>query len=156
MATRNPSLIELTAAISTANRLVLKFRNVRKKLLDMRPGAGLEDLLAHYGKAASLDIEVNDFYQFGTLYELHGATLAGDGRTVAAYWESTGPGRRYQFTLGSGRTDTVRFLVGATPRLPGAPVPAPFRSWAEDDGSLPTDIDPRIGEAKNVRRRAAR
>lgn len=146
MATTKPPLIELTAVITSANRLVLRYCDEMKKLVSMRAGTGLEDLLALRGEAASLVVEVNDFYQYGTLYEIHAATLADDGRTVAEYWESNGRGRRQRFALAaSGKAGAVRFLVGATPRLPGAPVPAPFRSWPEDDGSLPTDIDKPIG-----------
>ena len=157
MATRKPPVVELTAVISSANELVLMFRDVTKKLIPMRPGTGLDDLLALHGKATSLVIEANDFYQFGSLYELHGATLAGDGHTVAAYWEPTGRGRRYRFTrAASDRTGTARFLLGATPRLPGAPVPAPFLSWSDPDDSLPSDIDPPIGERKGARRRVVR
>lgn len=147
MATNQPLLIELTPFIQSANQLVLMFRDVTKKLVAMRPATGLDDLLTLHGKAASLVIEVNDFYQFGSLYELHGATLADKGNTVAAYWESTGRGRQYRFTrAASGKTETVRFLVGATPRLPGAPVPAPFRSWRDDDGGLPTDTSKEKGD----------
>lgn len=143
MPSRKPLLVELTASISTSNQLILYFPG-EKGPLPLRPGKGLEDLLGKGTGVKSLTIEVTDFYQYGAVYDVYGATLADDGRVIVAHWESTGRGRRNQFVVSaSGDAGQLRFVIGATPRSPGAPVPIPFRSWPGDGGGFPDDDPPK-------------
>jgi hypothetical protein len=138
-------VIELSARIDQDNQLVLSVQDERGRV-DLRPNAGIADLLPRGSN--TLTLEVIDFFQCGTLYDVYGALLAGDGHEVTAHWEPTARGRRYQFVGSETEARTVKFVIGATPRRLGAPVPIPFTSWRTPGGSSPTDIPPRIGPDK--------
>lgn len=144
MASEAP-VIALTARIDQDNQLVLSTLDERGRV-DLRPNAGLADLLPRGGN--SLTLEVRDFFQCGTVYDVYGAILADDGHEVLAHWEPTGHGRRHRFVGSEAEARTVKLVIGAIPRRPGAPVPMPFTSWRTPGGSAPTDIPPRIGPDK--------
>ena len=138
-------IIAVTARIDEHNQLVLTVQNDDRAPL--RPNAGIEDLLV--GDSGSITVEVTDFFQCGTVYDVYGATLGPDGHEIAAHWEATGRGRRARFDVSSSSdARQTRIVVGATPRRPGAPVPAPFTSWGTPGGSSPTDIDPGKGPVR--------
>lgn len=138
-------VIELAAHIDQDNQLVLCAQDERGRV-DLRPNAGIADLFPRGSSA--LTLEVRDFFQCGSLYDVYGAILAEDGHEVTAHWEPTGHGRRYQFLVSEAEARAVKLVIGATPRRPGAPVPIPFTSWRTPGGSAPTDIPPTIGPTK--------
>lgn len=140
-------IIELAAHISQGNQLILTVQDGDRRVA-LRPSAGIWDLLSRAPHIGSLTVEVSDFFQCGTIYDVHGAILAGDGRTIASHWEPTGRGQRHQFVmLPEAEARNVRLVIGATPRRPGAPVPIPFTSWQTPGGSSPIDEDgPKKGD----------
>jgi hypothetical protein len=137
-------VIELTPSISARNELQLTFRDVADKEILWQPGNGVEPLFWLPDDIASLTVEVNDFYQFGSLYTVYGALLT-EKDMVAAYWEATGRGQRQTLARPSTTVPAPRLLIGAAPRMPGAPVPAAFHSWVPG-GGLPTDDATTHGE----------
>ena len=144
MAVRKSIIIELTPFISTNNQLQLTFRDVNGKSVLWRPRTGIKDLVRLRDNVSSLSIEVYDFYQFSSLYTAYGAVLAADGDIVAAYWEPTGRGQRHTLARPSDEL-SPRLLIGAAPRMSGAPVPAVFQSWASG-GGLPGDDSQPVGQ----------
>jgi hypothetical protein len=132
-------VIELLPSIDSDNQLQLTFRDGNGKLVLWRPGTGVEDLLPVLGDAASLTLEINDFFQYGSLYAVYGAVLVPHGSTVAAYWEPTGRGQRYTLVARTSEVPAPRLLIGAAPRMPGAPVPALFRSSLSGGDGFPED-----------------
>jgi hypothetical protein len=143
----NSLTIELAAHIGDGNQLVLTFQDEGRRVM-LRPRAGIWDLLLQAGPGDSVTVEVRDFFQHGTLYDVYGAILADDGTAVASHWEPTGRGQRYQLVaVSEGEARKVRLVIGATPRRPGAPVPVPFTSWHAPGGSAPIDEDtPKKGD----------
>jgi hypothetical protein len=142
-------VIELAARIDEDSQLILSVLEDRGRE-DLRPSAGIADLLPRApGGTTSITVEVKDFFQCGTVYDVYGATLADDGHEITAHWEPTGRGRRYQFVVSEAEARRVKFVVGATPRRPGAPVPIPFTSWRTPGGSAPTDIRDPVGPTKS-------
>jgi hypothetical protein len=139
-------VIALRARIDQDNQLVLSAHDERGRV-DLRPNAGIADLLPR--GSSGLTLEVRDFFQGGTVYDVYGAILGADGHEVAAHWEATGRGRRYQFAGSEAEARSIKLVIGATPRRPGAPVPVPFTSWRTPGGSAPTDIDPPVGPGKS-------
>lgn len=137
--------IELSARIDQDNQLVLSVQEDHGRA-DLRPNAGIADLLPRGSR--SITVEVRDFFQCGTVYDVYGVTLARDGHEVAGHWEPTGRGRRHQFTVSEDEARSVKLVIGATPRRPGAPVPIPFTSWRTPGGAAPTDVDPPQGPGK--------
>lgn len=141
-------VIELAARIDQDNQLVLSILEDRGRE-DLRPSAGIADLLPRdSGGTTSITVEVRDFFQCGTVYDVYGATLADDAHEITAHWEPTGRGRRYQFEVSETEARRVKFVVGATPRRPGAPVPIPFTSWRTPGGSAPIDPSDPVGPTK--------
>lgn len=141
-------LIELAARIDPDNQLVLSVMADGRRE-DLRPSAGVADLLPRdLGATRTITVEVRDFFQCGTVYDVYGATLASDGHAITAHWEPTGLGRRYQFTVSEDEARRVKFVVGATPRRPGAPVPIPFTSWRTPGGSAPIEVQDPVGPTK--------
>lgn len=144
MASEQTRVIELVARINDDNELILTFDDAAGDV-ELRPNRGLEDLLGVDPSARSITVQVRDFLQFGSIYDVYGATLAETGQVIATHWESIDNGRRCTFTLSArmatrkAEARTVRFTVGATPRRPGAPVPVPFMSRQTPGGSFPTD-----------------
>jgi hypothetical protein len=144
MASESP-VIELAARIDQDNQLVLSAQDDRGRV-DLRPNAGIADLLPR--GSDTLTLEVRDFFQCGTIYDVYGAILADDGHAVATHWEPTGHGQRYRFVVSEDQARRVKLVIGATPRKPGAPVPIPFTSWRTPGGSAPTDLDRPVGPGK--------
>lgn len=139
-------IIELEAHIDENNQLGLTFQDLGRRVA-LRPGGGLADLLALRPDARSITIEIKDFFQLGSLYDVYGASLREDGRVVDDHWQATGNGLRSSFAFASAaEARKARFVIGATPRRPGSPVPTPFASWQVPGGSLPTDVDPKKGD----------
>jgi hypothetical protein len=143
MAVQDSIVIELTPSIRANNQLQLTFLDVNTKRVLWRPRTGIDNLVALRGQLSSLTIEICDFFQFGSLYSVYGAVLGEDSDVVAAYWESTGRGQRY--TVARPSELSPRLLIGAAPRMPGAPVPAAFQSWAPG-GGLPGDDTRPVGD----------
>jgi hypothetical protein len=132
-------IIELAAHISQGNQLVLTVQDGDKRVA-LRPSAGIWDLLSREPQVGSIIVEVSDFFHCDTIYDVYGAILAGDGRTIASHWEPTGRGQRHQFVaVPEAEARNIRLVIGATPRTPGAPVPIPFTSWQTPGGSAPID-----------------
>ncbi len=145
------TIIELEAHIDDHNQLSLTYQDLDRRVA-LRPGAGLADLLALHPDARSITLEVRDFFQYGAVYDVYGANLATDGRVVESHWQPTGHGQRSAFgPVSAAEARKVKLVVGATPRRPGAPVPAPFVSWQAPGGSLPTDEDPKKGDLTKLR-----
>lgn len=140
-------VIQLAAHIDHGNQLILTFQDGEQRTA-LRPSAGIWDLLLQAPAGAAVTLEVSDFVQHGTTYDVHGAIMAEDGATVVSRWEPTGHGQRYQLVAMSEEdAREVRLVVGATPRTPGAPVPTPFTSWQTPGGSAPIDEDtPKKGD----------
>ena len=138
-------IMALTARINQHNQLVLTSQDGDA----LRATAGIWDLLGQEPPGGSVTVEVHDFFQSGTIYDVYGAVLAADGATIASHWEPTGRGQRHQFAVvPEAEARKVHFIIGATPRSPGAPVPVPFLSWRTPGGSSPTDIDPGKGPVR--------
>jgi hypothetical protein len=141
-------IIALTARIDEQNRLVLTFQDGDRHVA-LRATAGISDLLQRAPHLASVTVEVSDFFQSGSIYDVYGAVLAGDGATIASHWEPTGRGQRHQFAVvPESEARNIQLVIGATPRRPGAPAPVPFTSWATPGGSSPTDTGPVVGPAR--------
>lgn len=145
MATNDPVEIELIPFINNNNELLLQYRDKGGNLVFWRSGQGIKDLVPD-SEAPSLTLEVNDFFQYGSLYTVYAAVLATRGATVHAYWEATGRGQRW--TMGPSDVFARRLVIGATPRMPGVPVPTVFRSWQQGDDGLPTDVSTPIGQKR--------
>lgn len=143
----NTLVIRLAAQISQSNQLILKLQEGTQQVA-LRPSAGISDLLLRVPSGTSVTVEVSDFFQHGTIYDVYGAVLAEDGATVSSHWEPTGRGQRYQLVaVSEEEARKVRLVIGATPRSPGAPVPTPFTSWQTPGGSAPIDEgDPKKGD----------
>jgi hypothetical protein len=144
MATNEPVKIELIPVINNDNELQLQFRD-QGKLVFWRSGQGIGDLVPD-GEVPSLTLEVNDFFQYGSLYTVYAAVLIPARATVHAYWEATGRGQRWTLAVHPIDVFARRLVIGASPRMPGVPVPAVFRSWQQGDDGLPTDVGTPIGQ----------
>lgn len=132
-------VIELTAHINEGNQLILTFLDEGERVA-LRPSAGIWDLLLRVPPGDSVTMEVSNFSQHGTMYDVYGALLAEDGSTVASRWEPTQRGQRHQLVaVSEEEARKVRLLIGATPRSPGAPEPIPFTSWHTPGGSSPIE-----------------
>lgn len=132
-------VIQLAAHINQNNQLVLTFREGNKDVA-LRPTAGIWDLLQDVPSGSEVTLEVSEFSQDGSTYDVYGVILAEDGATVASHWEPTGRGQRYRLVaMSEEEARQVRLVVGATPRSPGSPVPIPFTSGQKPGGSAPID-----------------
>jgi hypothetical protein len=132
-------VIQLAAHIDQDNQLVPTFREGNKDVA-LRPTAGIWDLLQDVPSGSAVTLEVSEFTQDGSTYDVYGMVLAEDGSTVASRWEPTGRGQRYRFVaMSEEEARKIRLVIGATPRSPGAPVPVPFTSRQARSGSSPID-----------------
>jgi hypothetical protein len=136
--------IKLDAYIDKDDQLVLSFREPGLDPVVLRPERGLADLVAGHEDQDSLTLEVRDFVQRGTVYDVYCATLEDDGRTIAAHWKPTDAGQNYTFARASlVDASRIKLFIGALPRRKDAPVPMPLgaRSASSCD---PFPQDPEI------------
>lgn len=138
--TDTPISIRLNAFIDVEDQLRVSFRNPGGELVLLNPDRGLEQIAAAYRIEGAVTLEIKDFFQRGTMYEVYGAILEEDGTTVAAHWNPTGTGQQYTLAFGSERgPGNIRFVIGALPRRLGAAVPHPL---VRGGGLTSTSVDP--------------
>jgi hypothetical protein len=141
--TKAPIKIKLDIDIDTNDRMRASFLDSSSKRIWLLPGRGLADLLPD-GSEGPITLEVNDFFQRGTVYEVFGAILEDDGHTIAAHWQPTGNGQQYTLPpLSAAEAAKVELLIGALPRRKDAAVPTPLarKPWP-DDTFGGTAVDP--------------
>jgi hypothetical protein len=125
--------IKLDVDIDTNDRLRVSFLDSSSKRTRLLPGRGLTDLLPE-GSEGPITLEVNDFFQRGTVYEVFGAILEGDGHTIAAHWQATENGQQYTLPpLSAAEAAKVELLIGALPRRKEAVVPTALATKPRPD-----------------------
>lgn len=137
-------MVKLDAYIDQDDRLVVSFKEPGMEPILLRPERGFEDLVAGHEDRESFIVEVRDFVQCDTVYEVYCATLEDDGRTIAEHWKPTGAGQMGTFTLSSpAEAGRIKLFIGALPRRKDAPVPMPLgpRS-ASGSGPFPQEDEP--------------
>ena len=127
MSNPNP-VIRLLASIDNANRLVVELTEEGGRTIALSAESGLEDVLVGHRDAHSITLEVHDFYQYQTVYEVYALTLADDNRRILHYWQDTekGTGKWRTFTTNELQETMPVFVIGATPRSQQVPEPRPF------------------------------
>lgn len=129
-------VVELYGVIDGDDQLQLMYVDSGGVLVSWPVGTESDDAWA--GRT----LEVIDFYQYGSLYSVYGATLGRRLGAVEAYWEPTGRGQRYTLPSSAAGNARPRLIIGAGPRVPIAPVPRVFRTWSPNGSGFPTDITP--------------
>jgi hypothetical protein len=141
---KEPAIIKLDTYIDENDQLRVSFLDPTGERIPLRPDRGLQDAVAGFGREGSLTLEVRDFFQRGTVYEVYGAILEENGRDIHAYWKPTGNGQQYTFTSLS-RTEAakIKLVIGALPRRKDAVVPVPLAPRAAHGSDpFPDPIDP--------------
>lgn len=124
--TNAPIKIRLDIDIDANDQLRVSFFDSTSKRIRLLPGRGLADLVPD-GSDGPISLEVNDFFQRDTVYEVFGAILEDDGHTIAAYWRPTENGRQYTLpSLSTKDAARIKLLIGALPRRRDAVVPIPL------------------------------
>lgn len=109
--------IQLDTHIDENGQLSVSFSGPAGERVSLHPERGLQDILASVGCEGSLTLEVRDFFQRNTIYEVYGALLEENGHGVAAYWERTGNGQQYTFaSLSRSEAAGIKLVIGAVPR----------------------------------------
>ena len=142
--TKAPIKIKLDIDIDTNDRMRASFLDSSSKRIWLLPGRGLADLIPD-GSEGPITLEVNDFFQRGTVYEVFGAILEDDGHTIAAHWQHTENGQQYTLPpLSAAEAAKVELLVGALPRRKDVAVPTPLapKPRPDDDTFQRTAVDP--------------
>jgi hypothetical protein len=139
------TFIKLDAYIDEDDQLVVSFKEPMLEPIELRSEGGLTDLVKEY--PTELTVDVHDFVQRGTVYEVYGATLEDDGRTIASHWKRTEAGQMCTFAIPSSyEASKIKLFIGALPRRKDAPVPAPLwpRSASGSGcGPFPDDLETR-------------
>lgn len=141
---KTSAIIQLDAHIDENDFLVVSYQEPGLEPIPLRPDRGLQDLVAAHPGKKSLIVEVRDFFQRNTVYEVYGATLEADGHTIAAHWERTRNGLQHTFAISSA-TDAgrIKLVIGALPRRHDAAVPVPLAPRAgSGSGPFPPEVDP--------------
>lgn len=147
--------IKLDMYIDEKDQLDVSFLLPTGECVSLHPERGLQDILARVGREGSLTLEVKDFFQRNTIYEVYGAVLEENGHDVATHWERTENGQMYTFASLS-KAAAMKLVIGAVPRRTEAAVLVAPASRAHtvsarltnpDDlpppGGDPIDIDPK-------------
>lgn len=139
--------IKLDTYIDANDQLIVSFREPGLEPIRVRPDRGLEDLVAAHPGIESLTVEICDFFQRGTIYEVYGAVLEDDGRTVAVHWKPTGRGQQHTFAISSAAAASrIKLVIGALPRRKDASVPEPLAPRVPvGSGPFPPDDPPVSG-----------
>jgi len=130
----------ITARIDRDDRLVLEAVSEDDEFRLER----LEDLGADPSEVDEIVLEVSDFYQNDTMYEVRGAVLAADNHRIVAYWPRDPDGAGVCQRFANPRPGQARapgFVIDAIPADPRRPRPAP----ALVGGGLPASDDEQLG-----------
>lgn len=136
--------IRLDTYIDGNDQLRVSFLDPLGERIPLRPDRGLQDIVAAHRGEDAITLEVNDFFQRGTVYDVYGAILEENGHTIAAHWSPTGKGQQYTLTsLPETEAAAIKLVIGALPRRKDAAVPIPLapRSASGLD-PFPTSVDP--------------
>jgi hypothetical protein len=141
---RISATVQLDARIDENDQLVVSFQEPGLERVPLRPDRSLQDLVAAHPGKKSLTLEIRDFFQKSTVYEVYGVTLEDDGHTIAAHWERTQHGVHHTFEIASATdASTIKLVIGALPRRHDAAVPLPLAPRAASgSGPFPTEVDP--------------
>jgi hypothetical protein len=121
----NEIKFKLHAYINKDDQLVVGYKQQKREVIELRPDGGLKELTREY--PTELTVEVHDFVQRGTVYEVYCATLASDGHTITSHWRRTEAGQACTFSLlDPHEAEKIKLFIGALPRRKDAPVPAPL------------------------------
>lgn len=124
--TNAPIKIRLDIDIDADDMVRVSFLDSTSRRIRLHPGHGLADLLPD-GSDGPISLEVNDFFQRGTVYEVFAAILEDDGHTIAAHWQPTESGQQYALPpLSKEDAARIKLLIGALPRRKDAVVPTPL------------------------------
>jgi hypothetical protein len=141
MTANKSTTISFDTSIDGNDQLRVSFRNPRGGRIFLNPDRGLEDIVAAYRTKGAITLEVNDFFQRGTVYEVYGAILVENSRTIAAHWTPTGRGQQYTFkSVPKAEAGKIKLVIGALPRRRDAAVPIPLAPRFTDP--LATSVDP--------------
>ena len=88
------------------------------------PVTGLAAICNLYPEATRLTLEIRDFVHDGEVFQVDGAAVELDGRSILAYWQSNDNGTGQSYTFDVAHADTAAgLLISATPRRRGVEGP---------------------------------
>lgn len=135
--------IRLDAEIDHEDQLRVSFLDAKPERIPLRADRGLSDLVLSAGEGP-ITLEVKNFFQRGAVYEVFGAILEPNGRTIKAYWQPTETGQQYTLPpLSAADAASFTLLIGALSRRPDAVVPTPLTTQPRPEGyAFPTGLGP--------------
>ncbi len=127
-------IVKLDVHCDKDNKVVASFESYGSRL-DFK---GLSDITDCFEDVEEVTVEVRDFVQNNTVYEVYGVALADDKRSVAAHFGPLdgGNGCRHRFVLG-GRDAHPGIVIGAVPRSRAVPEPIALSQAADAGGGFP-------------------